>query len=246
MHEKLGDRTINAVYFRLCEPFQVGALVGSLCYVLDRENLSSRCPLPPWPGRFIMLLGKIIFRLYALYHPGRVVLLCSCAREFVITMSLTTLAGSYYYVLVRENLSSRCPLPPWPGRTIMFLCERICRHDVPYHPGWVVLLCSCAREFFVSMPLTTLAGSYYYALVREFFVTMSLITLAGSYNYVLVRENLSSRCPLSPWLGRTTMFLCERICRHDAPYHPGRVVLLCSCAREFFVSMSLTSHTNLS
>lgn len=131
MHEKLGDRTINPVYFRLCEPFQVGALVGSLYYVLDRENLSSRCPLPPWPGR-----------------------------------------------------------------TIMFLRKRICRHDVPYHPGWVVLLCSCAREFFVSMPLTTLAGSYYYVLVREFFVTMSLTTLAGSYNYVLVRENLSSRCPL--------------------------------------------------
>ena len=199
-------------------------LAGSLYYALGQDNFSSQCP----------------------YHPGRVELLCSCAREFVVTMSLTTLAGSYYYVLVRENLSSRCPLPPWPGRTIMFLCERICRHDVPYHPGWVVLLCSCAREFFVSMPLTTLAGSYYYALVREFFVTMSLITLAGSYNYVLVRENLSSRCPLSPWLGRTTMFLCVRICRHDAPYHPGRVVLLCSCAREFFVSMSLTSHTNLS
>ena len=153
MHEKLGDRTINAVYFRLCEPFQVGALVGSLYYVLDRENLSSRCPLPPWPGRNIMFLcGRIchhyvpyhpgrvvllcsyareIFRLNAPYHPGWVVLLCSCAREFVVTMSLTTLAGSYYYVLVRENLSSRCPLPPWPGRTIMFLCERICRHDVP-------------------------------------------------------------------------------------------------------------------
>ena len=57
----------------------------------------------------------------------------------------------------------------------MFMCERICNHDVPYHPGWVVLLCSCAREFFVSMPLTTLAGSYY---------------------YVLVRENFSSQCPL--------------------------------------------------
>ena len=133
MLEKLGNRTINAVFFRLCELFQVGVLVGSLYYVLERENLSSRCPLPPWPSRFIMLLGKIIFRLNA----------------------LTTLAGSNYYVLVRENLSSRCPLPPWPDRTIMFLCERICRHDVPYHPGRVVLLCSCAREFFVSMPLTT-------------------------------------------------------------------------------------------
>lgn len=61
MHEKLGDRTINAVYFRLCEPFQVGALVGSLYYVLDRENLSSRCPLPPWPGRTIMFLCERIF-----------------------------------------------------------------------------------------------------------------------------------------------------------------------------------------
>ena len=57
-----------------------------------------------------MLLGKIIFRLNAPYHPGRVELLCSFAREFVVTMSLTTLAGSYYYVLVRENLSSQCPL----------------------------------------------------------------------------------------------------------------------------------------
>ena len=174
MHEKLGDRTIDAVYFRLCELFQVGALVGSLYYILGQENLSSPCPLPPWPGRFIMLLVKIIFRLNAPYHPGRVVLLCSCAREFVVTMSFTTLAGSFYYVLVRENCSSQSPLSPWPGRTIMFLCERICRHFVPYHPGWVVLLC-CAREFFVSMPLTTLAGSYY---------------------YVLVRENLSSQCPL--------------------------------------------------
>ena len=136
MLEKLGNRTINAVFFRLCELFQVGVLVGSLYYVLERENLSSRCPLPPWPSRFIMLLGKIIFRLNA----------------------LTTLAGSNYYVLVRENLSSRCPLPPWPDRTIMFLCERICRHDVPYHPGRVVLLCSCAREFFVSMPLTSLTN----------------------------------------------------------------------------------------
>ena len=215
-----------------------------------------------------MFLTERICRLDAPYHPGRVVILCSCAGEFVITMFLTTLAGSYYYVpmrekffvsmplttlarsyyyvLVRENLSSRCPLPPWPGRTIMFLRKRICRHDVPYHPGWVVLLCSCAREFFASMPLTTLAGSYYYVLVREFVVTMSLITLAGSYNYVLVRENLSSRCPLPPWPGRTTMFLCERIFRHDVPYHPGLVVQLCSCAREFFVSMSLTSPTNLS
>ena len=155
MLEKLGNRTINAVFFRLCELFQVGVLVGSLYYVLERENLSSRCSLPPWPGRFIMLLGKIIFRLNAPYHPGRVELLCSCAREFVVTMSLTTLAGSYYYVLVRENFSSRCPLPTWPDRTTMFLCERICRHDVPYHPGRVVLLCSCAREFFVSMPLTS-------------------------------------------------------------------------------------------
>ena len=178
MHEKLGDRTINAVYFRLCEPFQVGALVGSLYYVLDRENLSSRCPLPPWPGRNIMFLcGRIchhyvpyhpgrvvllcsyareIFRLNAPYHPGWVVLLCSCAREFVVTMSLTTLAGSYYYVLVRENLSSRCPLTSWPGRTTMFLCERIFRLNAPYHPGWVVLLCSCAREFFcLNVPYLT-------------------------------------------------------------------------------------------
>ena len=204
--------------------------MGSLCYVLDRENLSSRCPLPPWPGRFIMLLGKIIFRLYALYHPGRVVLLCSCAREFVITMSLTTLAGSYYYVLVRENLSSRCPLPPWPGRTIMFLCERICRHDVPYHPGRVVLLCSCAREFVVTMSLTTLAGSYYYVLVRENFSSQCHLPPWLGRTIMLLFENFSSRCPLSPWLGRTTMFLCGRICRHDAPYHPGWVVLLCSCA----------------
>ena len=45
MHEKLDDRTINAVYFRLCEPFQVGAPVGSLYYVLVRENFSSQCPL---------------------------------------------------------------------------------------------------------------------------------------------------------------------------------------------------------
>ena len=223
MHEKLGDRTINAVYFRLCELFQVGALVGSLYYILGRENLSSPCPLLPWPGRFIMLLVKIIFRLNAPYHPGRVVLLCSCAREFVVTMSFTTLAGSFYYVLVRENCSSQSPLSPWPGRTIMFLCERICLHFVPYHPGRVVLLC-CAREFFVSMSLTTLAGSYY---------------------YFLVRENLSSLCPLPPWPGRTTM-LCERIFRLNAPYHPGRVVLLCSCAREFVFSMPLTSPTNLS
>ena len=153
MLEKLGNQTINAVFFRLCELFQVGVLVGSLYYVLERENLSSRCPLPPWPGRFIMLVGKIIFRLN----------------------TLTTLAGSNYYVLVRENLSSRCPSPPWPGRTTMFLCERICRHDVPYHPGRIVLLCSCAKEFVVMMSLTTLAGSYY---------------------YVIVRENFSSQCPL--------------------------------------------------
>ena len=128
-------------------------LAGSLYYARGQDNFSSQYP----------------------YHPGRVELLCSCAREFVVTMSLTTLAGSYYYVLVRENLSSRCPLPPWPGRTTMFLCERICRHDVPYHPGRIVLLCSCAKEFVVMMSLTTLAGSYY---------------------YVIVRENFSSQCPL--------------------------------------------------
>ena len=84
MHEKLGDRTINAVYFRLCEPFQVGALVGSLYYVLDRENLSSRCPLPPWPGRNIMFLCGRICHHYVPYHPGRVVLLCSYAREIFL------------------------------------------------------------------------------------------------------------------------------------------------------------------
>ena len=132
MHEKLGDRTINAVYFRLCEPFQVGAPVGSLYYVLVRENFSSQCPLPPWLGRTIMFLCERIFRHDVPYNPGRVVQLCSCAREFVVTMSLTTLAGSYNYVLVRENLSSQCPLPPWPGRTTMFLCERIFRLNAPY------------------------------------------------------------------------------------------------------------------
>ena len=226
MHEKLGDRTINAVYFRLCEPFQVGALVGSLCYVLDRENLSSRCPLPPWPGRFIMLLGKIIFRLYALYHPGRVVLLCSCAREFVITMSLTTLAGSYYYVLVRENLSSRCPLPPWLGRTTMFLCERIFRLNATYHPGWVVLLCSCARICRHDVPYHPGWVVQLCSCAGEFVVTMPLITLAGSYYYVLVRENLSSRCPLPPWPGRTTMFLCERIFRLNVPYLTHKSILI--------------------
>ena len=162
MHEKLGDRTINAVYFRLCQPFQGGALVGSLYYVLDRENLSSRCPLPPWPCRNIMFLcerichhyvpyhpGRVvllcsyareIFRLNAPYHPGWVVLLCSCAREFVVTMSLTTQAGSYYYVLAQENLSSRCPLPPWPGRTTMFLCERIFRLNAPYFTHKSILI----------------------------------------------------------------------------------------------------------
>ena len=110
MHEKLGDRTINAVYFRLCEPFQVGALVGSLYYVLDRENFSSQCPLPPWLGRTMMFLCERICRHDVPYHPGRVVLLC-CAREFFVSMPPTTLAGSYYYVLVRENFSSQCLLP---------------------------------------------------------------------------------------------------------------------------------------
>ena len=174
-----------------------------------------------------MFLTERICRLDAPYHPGRVVILCSCAGEFVITMFLTTLAGSYYYVpmrekffvsmplttlarsyyyvLVRENLSSRCPLPPWPGRTIMFLRKRICRHDVPYHPGRVVQLCSCAREFVF---------------------TMSLTTLAGSYNYVLVRENFSSRCPLSPWPGRTTMFLCEIIFCLNVPYLTHKSILI--------------------
>ena len=107
MLEKLGNRTINAVFFRLCELFQVGVLVGSLYYVLERENLWSRCPLPPWPGRFIMFLGKIIFRLNAPWL-GRTIM------------------------FLYENFSSRCPLPPWPGRTIMFLCERICRLNAPY------------------------------------------------------------------------------------------------------------------
>ena len=32
-------------------------------------------------------------------------------REFVVTMSLITLAGSYNYVLVRDNFLSQCPLP---------------------------------------------------------------------------------------------------------------------------------------
>ena len=218
MHEKLGDRTINAVYFRLCEPFQNGALVGSLYYVLDRENLSSRCPLPPWPCRNIMFLcerichhyvpyhpGRVvllcsyareIFRLNAPYHLGWVVLLCSCAREFVVTMSLTTLAGSYYYVLAQENLSSRCPLPPWLGRTTMFLCERIFRLNAPYHPGWIVLLCSCARIFRHDVPYHPGRVVQLCSCAREFVVTMSLTTLAGSYNSVLVRENFLSQCPL--------------------------------------------------
>ena len=141
--------------------------------------------------------------------------------------------------LCERNFSSQCPLPPWLGRTIMFLCERICRHDVPYHPGRVVLLCSCAREFVVTMSLTTLAGSYYYVLVRENFSPQCPLPPWLVRTIMFLCENLSSRCPLSPWPGRTTMFLCERICLHDVPYHPGRVVQLCSCAREFFVTMSL-------
>lgn len=127
-------------------------------YILDCANHSR---LEPWWDRCIMFLTERICRLDAPYHPGRVVLLCSCAREFVVTMSLTTLAGSYFYVLVRDNFSSQCPLPPWLGRTIMFLCE-----------------------------------------------------------------NFSSRCPLPPWPGRTTMFLCERICRHDVLYLTHKSILI--------------------
>ena len=201
-------------------------LTGSLYYALGQDNFSSLCSLPPWPGRTIMFLCERICNHDVPYHPGWVVLLCSCAREFVVTMSLTTLAGSYYYVLVRENLSSRCPLPPWLGRTTMFLCERIFRLNATYHPGWVVLLCSCARIFRHDVPyhpgwvvqLSSCAG--------EFVVTMPLITLAGSYYYVLVRENLSSRCPLPPWPGRTTMFLCERIFRLNVPYLTHKSILI--------------------
>ena len=77
-------------------------------YILDCANHSR---LEPWWDRCIMFLTERICRLDAPYHPGRVVILCSCAGEFVITMFLTTLAGSYYYVLVRENFLSQCPLP---------------------------------------------------------------------------------------------------------------------------------------
>ena len=78
----------------------------------------------------------------------------------------------------------------------MFLTERIFRLNAPYHPGWVVLLCSCARIFRHDVPYHPGRVVQLCSCAREFVVTMSLTTLAGSYYYVLVRENFSSQCPL--------------------------------------------------